>query len=404
MYVYSEKIDNVIRNFLYEMLEFPVPVWAREFLDGYRSYHQHESEDAYSLVLPKNAPQRHIRKIDDNMLRLQLDKIFKAMDDVVKVIKSEYMPIDKTRSEIWRQFPWPADFVDKDYSDLFHHAVKCIMEYEKFQYADNIETEIDIHPELECYYDKDERLIDVTSFNPLREAFVKKDLKLAVIPKYKSDYGLKEKFAQLFKDGIPDKWRVWVAPARIIAEEDVPSKIYIQEERMWGLRFDEAAFKKMFSKEYGKFEYVNNELPDRLMRVPLYKLQYQIASNDKESTASAIIEELIDITYGQSMIDPEAFVYGSSEHYYVRNRMVHLMYDQKQSVFTHLDLSYLYYNESDYYQRLNQTLGQIKPSATKKMKVYKIDGELPFSVISDLIGISLDGVHNPEVRRLLNGE
>jgi hypothetical protein len=49
-------------------------------------------------------------------------------------------------------------------------------------------------------------------------------------------------------------------------------------------------------------------------------------------------------------------------------------------------------------------LGQIKPSATKKMKVYKIDGELPFSVISDLIGISLDGVHNPEVRRLLNGE
>ena len=104
------------------------------------------------------------------------------------------------------------------------------------------------------------------------------------------------------------------------------------------------------------------------------------------------------------MIDPEAFVYGSSEHYYVRNRMVHLMYDQKRSVFTHLDLSYLYYNESDYYQRLNQTLGQIKPNATKKMKVYKIDGELPFSVISDLIGISLDGVHNPEVRRLLNGE
>jgi len=326
------------------------------------------------------------------------------MDDVIQAIKSEQIPIDKTLPEIWRQFPWPADFADKDYSDVFHHAVKCIIEYEKFQYADKIETGIDIRPGLKCYYDKDERLIDVTSFTPLREAFVKKDLKLAVIPKYKSDYGLKEKFAQLFKDGIPDKWRVWVAPARIIAEEDVPSKIYIQEERMWGLRFDEAAFKKMFSKEYGEFEYVNNELPDRLMRVPLYKLQYQIASNDKESTASAIIEELIDITYGQSMIDPEAFVYGSSEHYYVRNRMVHLMYDQKRSVFTHLDLSYLYYNESDYYQRLNQTLGQIKPNATKKMKVYKIDGELPFPVISDLIGISLDGVHNPEVRRLLNGE
>lgn len=404
MNLFSETIDKAIHCLCGQMSGFPVPIWTREFLDGYRAYHQHESVDAYLLVLPENAPQRHIGKIDDDMLRLQFKRICKAMDDVIQVIKSEQIPIDKTLPEIWRQFPWPADFADKDYSDVFHHAVKCIIEYEKFQYADKIETGIDIRPGLKCYYDKDERLIDVTSFTPLREAFVKKDLKLAVIPKYKSDYGLKEKFAQLFKDGIPDKWRVWVAPARIIAEEDVPSKIYIQEERMWGLRFDEAAFKKMFSKEYGEFEYVNNELPDRLMRVPLYKLQYQIASNDKESTASAIIEELIDITYGQSMIDPEAFVYGSSEHYYVRNRMVHLMYDQKRSVFTHLDLSYLYYNESDYYQRLNQTLGQIKPNATKKMKVYKIDGELPFSVISDLIGISLDGVHNPEVRRLLNGE
>lgn len=41
-----------------------------------------------------------------------------------------------------------ADFADKDYSDLFHHAVKCIIEYEKFQYADKIETGIDIRPAL----------------------------------------------------------------------------------------------------------------------------------------------------------------------------------------------------------------------------------------------------------------
>ena len=65
---------------------------------------------------------------------------------------------------------------------------------------------------------------------------------------------------------------------------------------------------------------------------------------------------------------------------------------------------YLYYNESDYYQRLGQTLGQVKPKATKKMKLYKIDGDIPFHVISDLVGISLDGTHNPEVRKLLNGE
>ena len=84
--------------------------------------------------------------------------------------------------------------------------------------------------------------------------------------------------------------------------------------------------------------------------------------------------------------------------------MIHLMYDQTRSTFIHLDLSYLYYNESDYYQRLGQTLGQVKPKATKKMKLYKIDGDIPFHVISDLVGISLDGTHNPEVRKLLNGE
>ena len=404
MNIFSEKVDKAIQDLLAQMSGFPVPVWAREFLDGYRANYQHESEDVYSLVLPANAPQRYIRDIDDDVLRPQLERIFEAMDNVIKAIKSEQVSIDKTLSEIWRQFPWPADFTDKDYSDVFHHAVKCIMEYERFQYAVNIENGIYIPPKLECYYDKDERLIEVTSFKPLREAFVECDSKLAVIPKYKSDYGLKEKFAQLFKDGIPGRWRVWVAPACIVAEDDVPSKIYIQEERMRGLRFDEAAFKKIFSKGYGEFEYVNNELPDRLMRVPLYKLQYQIESNDKESKASAIIEELIDITYGQSMIDPKAFIYGSSEHYYVRHRMVHLMYDQKRSLFTHIDLSYLYYNESDYYQRIGQTLGQIKPSATKKMKMYKIDGEIPFADITDLIGISLDGVHNPEVRKLLSGE
>ena len=282
--------------------------------------------------------------------------------------------------------------------------MKWITEYEKFQYADSIDVGITIPPALECYYDKDEGLIDVTSFTPQREAFVEKDSKLAAIPKYKSDYGLKERFAQLFQNGIPKKWRVWIAPACIIAEKDIPKTVYIQEEQMWGAKFNEAAFKKVLSKNYGEFQYVNNELPDRLMRVPLYKLQYQIESNDKEGKSSAIIEELIDITYGSSAIDPQTFMYGSSTHFYVRHRMVHIMYDWKKDTVVHLDLSHLYYNETDYFQRIEQTLGQIKPNATKKMKVYKIDGEIPFDVVTDLIGISLDGVHNPEVLRLLNGE
>ena len=114
MNLFSEKIDKTIQHLLAQMSGFPVPIWTREFLDGYRAYHQHESVDAYLLVLPENAPQRHIGKIDDDMLRLQFKRICKAMDDVIQAIKSEQIPIDKTLPEIWRQFPWPADFADKD--------------------------------------------------------------------------------------------------------------------------------------------------------------------------------------------------------------------------------------------------------------------------------------------------
>ena len=290
-------------------------------------------------MLPKNSPQRRLLRIDDSEMRTKLNDIFVAMRNVIQAIMSEQIPIDKSIALIWRQFPWPVDFSDKDYSDAFHYAANCIVEYERFRYADTIEQGTSIPDDLTGQYDKDERLLDVTTLKPLREAFVKSSSKLAVIPRYKADYGLKEKFAQLFQNGIPHNWRMWIAPAEIIAEDRVPQTIYIQEEHQWGLKFNEDAFKKIFTKAYGEFEYVNNELPYRLMRTPLYKLQYAIESNDKEKRSSAIIEELIDITYGQSMIDPKVFVYGSAEHYYVRHRMIHLMYDQTRSTFIHLDLS-----------------------------------------------------------------
>ena len=404
MRIFNESIDEAIRELLKQMKGFPVSVWSREFLDGYRAYCQKERGDFYSLVLPDEAPQRRMSKIDDNTLRPKLDRIFAAMEMVVQAVRVGKIPIDKTLSEMWRQFSWPADFKDKDYSDAFHNAVKWIVEYEKYQYADRIDNSISIQPKLECYYDKDEGLLDVTSFEPQREAFIEKDSRLAVIPKYKSDYGLKEIFAQLFRKGIPENWRVWIAPARIIDAKDVSKTAYIQEEKIFGPKFNEEAFKEIFSKAYGVFQYTDNKLPDSLMRVPLYQLQYQIEPNEKEGKSSAIIEELIDITYEPNVNALQSFVYGPSEHFYVRHRMIHLMYDFTKSKFIHIDLSHLYYNESDYFKRIDQTLGQTKPSATKKMKVYKIDGEIPFDVVSNLIGISLDWVHNPEVQRLLNGE
>lgn len=404
MNLYSKKVDDAIGLLLKALNGFPVPVWSREFLDGYRAYYQREDCDPYELVLPKSAPARILSDVDDTAMRTKMKEVFEAMGIVIGAIMAEKIPMEETSAEIWRQFKWPADFLDRSYSDAYHFAVKCILDYEKFICVDGIEDRIVVPPELEDLYDADERLVNVSSLIPVRGTFVCNASKLAVIPKYKSEYELKEKFAALFRDGIPKDWCVWVSPAGFVPSDSVSEYDYVQEERLWGGKFDEEAFKKIFFKTYGEFAYEDDTMPERAMRTPLYKLQYAIESNDKERRSSAIVEELIDITYGQSMIDPKAFVYGSNKHYYVRHRMVHLMYDQDRSVFTHFDLSHLYYNEIDYYTRLDQILGQVKPKATKKMKVFKIDGVIPFDVITDLIGASMDGVHNPEVRKLLNGE
>lgn len=250
--VFSESIDSSIQVFLDKISGFPICVRSREFLDGYRAYYQKESTDFYFLVLPKNSPQRRLLRIDDSEMRTKLNDIFVAMRNVIQAIMSEQIPIDKSIALIWRQFPWPVDFSDKDYSDAFHYAANCIVEYERFRYADTIEQGTSIPDDLTGQYDKDERLLDVTTLKPLREAFVKSSSKLAVIPRYKADYGLKEKFAQLFQNGIPHNWRMWIAPAEIIAEDRVPQTIYIQEEHQWGLKFNEDAFKKIHYHPIGK--------------------------------------------------------------------------------------------------------------------------------------------------------
>ena len=87
MSVFNETIDEAIRKLLDQMAGFPVAVWSREFLDGYRAYVQKEPVDAYSLVLPKEAPQRRLGKIDDNTLRPQLNRIFAAMNKVVQAVR-----------------------------------------------------------------------------------------------------------------------------------------------------------------------------------------------------------------------------------------------------------------------------------------------------------------------------
>lgn len=403
--VFENKVDAAISGFLGCVGVVPLAfIGTFEFANGFRAFRQHENVDAMALALSGCHTELYCNNLSGENACRWMAMVFVELGAVIDVVGRSGLAVDRTRAEMIRALGCVKDFVDIGYSNLFHFTVQCIIDFERYQRVWSLGQKVDIPDELVDLYDTDEGLINVSGLRMTVEAFADLKSGWAVIPAYKMlNYGLTKKFTGLLTRGTPSQWKVWVAPQRIVRHEDAPRHIIIQFERLWGERFSEKAFKRLYNKSCGRFQYCTDDPCARISRLPLYQLQYKIESNDSEGLSSAIIEELIDIDDTKN-ISPTSFIYGTADKHFVCHRMVHLMYDVKKSQFVHLDLSNLYYDEKAYRVRLGQQLGHDKPKATRKFKVFKIDGPMTFDVVTDLIGVSLDGSHNPEVGRLLRGE
>lgn len=404
--LFNRDVDASIERFLGVYGEV-VPAYfigSLEFANGFRAYKQREEVDAIALAMMGCQAKLYCNTLTDEKVRRWMGDVFVEVEMVVDGVGRSGLAVDTTRAEMVRAFGVVKDFSDIDYSNLFHFTVQCVIDFERYKRAWGAGQSISVPDELENLYDPNEGLIDVSGLHMTVEAFTDLKSGWTVIPAYKMlNYGLTKKFTGLFARGIPSQWKVWIAPQRIVHQEDAPRQIMMQFERLWGERFSEAAFKRLYKKSYGRFQYCTEDPLARISRLPLYQLQYKIESKDSEGLSSAVIEELIDVD-DKKNISPTSFVYGTEDKHFVCHRMVHLMYDVEASQFVHLDLSNLYYDKKSYRVRLGQQLGRDTPKATRKFKVFKIDGPMSFDVVTDLIGVSLDGMHNPEVGRLLRGE
>lgn len=403
--VFENRVDAAISRFLGCVGAVPVAfIGTFEFANGFRAYRQREDVDAIALALIECHTEFYSNNLTGDNVRRWMESVFAEFDTVVDVVGRSNLAVDTSRAEMVRAFGVVKDFSDIDYSNLFHFTVQCVIDFERYKRAWGAGQSISVPDELENLYDPNEGLIDVSGLHMTVEAFTDLKSGWTVIPAYKMlNYGLTKKFTGLFARGIPSQWKVWVAPQRIVRQEDAPRQIMMQCERLWGEKFSEKAFKRLYSKSYGCFQYCADDPLARISRLPLYQLQYKIESKDSEGLSSAVIEELINVD-DKKNISPTSFVYGTADKHFVCHRMVHLMYDVEASQFVHLDLSNLYYDKKAYRVRLGQQLGRDTPKATRKFKVFKIDGPMSFDVVTDLIGVSLEGMHNPEVGRLLRGE
>lgn len=403
--LFTANIENIISEISELITQSSLTIYSSEFREGFHWYYENGkiSTECYDVIFPANAPIRAVVKIDDAKERKLVQSILPLMKNLI----SEMMETLETPSD--NQYTWSLTdehiqhFTQRDVEVFFDYAVDCIRKYQKYYFVVNIPARFGCAtPELKPFWNEKDQLIDVSTFEPFREAFYYASKDIVVYPYYCHSYELKEKFADLYKE-ICKTGKLSISASRFSPKREYPETIYIQEEKLFGMPFNKENFKKLFKKEYGVYKYTEDKNnPYRSMLIPLYELQYVINPLNSNEV-SFMLEEVIDIAFKKNKYI-DNLQYGTDSNFFVRDRLIHFIFDNKLDSIVHFDLSYLYYNNDAYFKRIGQRLCEKTESATIKHKIFRIDGVLNFNIACSLIGGALDANHNPEVIRFLSGK
>lgn len=400
--LFPENIECIIRDIAELLSQSSLSISSQAFQDGFYRYFEGRETPAqcYEIILPTNAPTRMVKIIDDEKERKLVQSMFPLIKDLICVIKKSFPPSSCGNSD----YSHVHIGNNSSFDMFFKCAVDYIMQYNSYLNIVRIPSRFGVSkPELEQFWDKKDQLIDVSTFEPLHKAFYYAPKDIVVYPDYRHNYGLSELFTNLYKE-IRKTGRLSVSSSHFSCKSEYPKAIYVQEEKIFGMPFNKKNFKRLFKKEYGVYKYPEHiSSREKIMSIPLYALQYVICPTGNDMV-SFMLEEIIDISFEKPNVYLDGLKCGTDSTFFVRNRLVHFIFDNKKDSIVHLDLSYLYYDDVAYFKRIEQRLCGKTEKATIKHKIFRIDGLLEFDIACSLIGGALEANHNPEVKKLLSGE
>lgn len=332
-----------------------------------------------------------------------IKELFPLLDHYIEyLINNEPLSEQEKNDLLWTKEFLPR-LKDANVPIYFQKVVKNINNFEEYLRITNVIKNKKIIPKkLEPFFKKKDLLINVSSFDALPEfAFHYKKENLVIYPLLA--YDLKHKIFDLIRKKKNLNLAISLGRCNHISEHS--KSIYCQEEKLFGIPFKKENIKNIFKKQYGTYEYVfKNETEEMISRgfhVPLLQLQYVIKPYDGSSEKLSLsLEEVIDIKkekycqYNYSVLADKRFIL---------NRYIHMIFNTRTFFVEHLDLSYLYYDNESYKNRINFHIKDKVISATIKDKIFAIKkSDIDWEDALLIIGASLN--HNPEVERFLKGE
>lgn len=381
----TNELRELFRHLSDIEVELPISTTSQEFGERLVSYIANPEGEWNEAVLPSNASIRLRVSINDEKLKPHMREAMEAVVMVLRYISthSNELPLPISDGYRWLRFE-SREMEDSYYQFLYAPVIRS----SRLILNPIGDPSPAITPLL-----TDEGLLPLKEFESRGgggEYFVVKDGSAAFLPCY-STRDSRERILELLRTK-GTQCNVYVAPAEYVDSSHVSDTEIVTEAKIFGESFSEELFQNLLETQGASYSYDQSAPDQGLKFTPMYELQYKVSPISSTET-SLILEEVIDVTLTpESRLNGFVFRQGNAE--YVRDRLVHAIYDKSKRCFTHLDLSFLYFELTDasYWKRIGTAIWKKTIPASEKRKVFRVDG---------MIGAGLDGARNPEVINLL---
>jgi len=331
--------------------------------------------------------------------------VLDLLKQVSALVESNYgrQSMSEEQRKRAQKYAWHCPFEDTELHLYVLDALIALQRcYDFLSVQRSMSRKLDVPSTLQDRFDNKDDLINLSHFESLNRALLDRRSGIVLYPSV-SDF-LRNRL--LFLQGRANRaFDLSVRAQRFGRFEDYSDYVELMEERTYGIAFTVDNLQTLQKKTPGSFEYCfKNESEQshaEFWFVPLKRLEY-VLKPASQNRLSISIEEIIDIEC-ESFRHLEDYVFRCGTNILVEQRLVHAEFSPRKKIFTHLDLSHLYYDAKQYERRLEQHIKSKTVKANCRVKRYRLDGEIPLQDFSDLVSLSLDATHNPEVVRLLEG-
>ncbi len=390
--IINPKIDEFVAKLV--VLDKKSGGWisTTDFSCLFRSYHEKDEDDWTQILESRNRIRRMLGNVDEESESRNLVELMKVFDAFVGEAKEceRELPVP-----LYEEYRPGRHFADRDYENAVYTALAVYDRYKQRLLQDGIPS----HSQTVIPEDED-GLVRVSSLER-RGEWLLGDEGYAVLPAWSS----KDVRGHIFRLIDSRKYKdvcISVRPQEVRSLNAITPVKYCMEALLYGRKFTHELFSNVEDCIPIVYSYSDKSLYKNIIDlIPLKRLECQIKKL-KGGEVSLMIEEVIDFEHLTNN-EITRFVCVMGGRACVRNRLIHAIYDMSKDCFIHLDLDYLYYNDREIRQRVddNSHIGDIK---VIEEKVFRLDGSVDFTTACNIIATALDASKNPEVDNLLHGK